>query len=109
MKGENSVRVGRTIAGEWERQESESERLAARKKGKIKKIVKVLSFVALLGVISVVAIIKVTVWTDNRKKEEIEKAGCKLVYQPPYSPDFESNRTFLGSSKEKNRCASAKF
>ena len=33
----NNVRVGRTIAGEWERQESESERLAARKKAKNKK------------------------------------------------------------------------
>ena len=39
----SNVKVGRTIAQKWEKQESESERLQNRKKAKGKKIVRVLS------------------------------------------------------------------
>ena len=31
-------------------------------------------------------------------REAIEKAGCRLVYQPPYSPDLNPIEQFLGSS-----------
>lgn len=66
----SGVRVGRTIAGEWERQESESERLAARKKAKNKKIIKILLLIATIGAVSVIAAIEITVWISNVKKEE---------------------------------------
>ncbi len=66
----NNVRVGRTIAGEWERQESESERLAARKKAKNKKIAKTLLLLASIVVIAGIVIMEVSVWINNIKKEE---------------------------------------
>lgn len=73
-KNDSSVRVGRTIAQEWEKQESESERLAARKKARSKKIIKVLSFVAVIGVIGGIAVTEISIWVKNREKAEAEKA-----------------------------------
>ena len=67
---DTNVRVGRTIAGEWERQESESERLAARKKAKTKKVVKIILLIASIGVIAGIVIMEVSVWISNVKKEE---------------------------------------
>ena len=74
-KNKDSLRVGRTIAGEWERQESESERLMARKKERNKKIVKVLLVVAVLGVIATIVVIEVTTWASNREKAEAARTA----------------------------------
>lgn len=71
-KIDSSVRVGRTIAGEWEKQESESERLATRKREKTKKIIKTLILIAILGSIGVIVAMEVSVWVSNRVKEESE-------------------------------------
>ena len=69
-RNNQGVRVGRTIAGEWERQESESERLAARKKTKTKKIAKTLVLVASVAVIVGIAAMEISVWISNRVEEE---------------------------------------
>ena len=74
---DGNLRVGRTIAGEWERQESESERLMARKKERNKKIVKVLLIVAVLGVIATIVVIEITTWAGNR--ERVEAARTAIV------------------------------
>ncbi len=76
-KNKGTMRVGRTIAQEWERQESESERLQARKREKAKKIVKVLSLVAVLGIIATVIVVEVSIWSENREKAE--KAATAIV------------------------------
>ena len=76
-KNKDTMRVGRTIAQEWEKQESESERLAARKREKAKKVVKVLSLFAVLGIIATVIVVEVSIWTDNREKAE--KAATVIV------------------------------
>lgn len=34
-------------------------------------------------------------------REAIEKAGCKLVYQPPYSPDLNPTEHFWALLKKK--------
>ena len=68
----DNVRVGRTITGEWERQESESERLLARKKARNKKILKILTLVVILGSIGVIVAMEVSVWVGRRVKEEEE-------------------------------------
>lgn len=70
MRPNDNVRVGRTIAGEWERQESESERLAARKKEHGKKIFKIVSLLVILVVVGVIAAMEASVWINNRAKEE---------------------------------------
>lgn len=69
-KSNHDMRVGRTIAQEWERQESESERLAARKKAKSKKVIKVLAFFAVLAIVAIVVVMEVSTWMTNRKKIE---------------------------------------
>lgn len=73
----NSVRVGRTIAGEWERQESESERLLTRKKVKHKKIFKILSLIVILAAVAGIIVIEVSVWISNRAREEAEAVVLK--------------------------------
>ncbi len=73
----NSVRVGRTIAGEWERQESESERLNTRKKVKQKKIFKIVSLIIILAAIAGIIVMEVSVWMSNRAKEEAEAVVLK--------------------------------
>ena len=67
------MKVGRTIAQEWEKQESESERLANRKKTKTKKVVKVLSVFACLAIITVLVIMSVAKWFEVEEKIEKEK------------------------------------
>ena len=69
-RNNGGMKVGRTIAVEWERQESESERLAARKKAKTKKVIKVLILVASLAVIIGIVAMEVSVWISNRAEEE---------------------------------------
>lgn len=69
-RSNHDMRVGRTIAQEWERQESESERLAARKKAKSKKVIKVLAFFAVLAIVAIVVVMEVSTWMTNRKKIE---------------------------------------
>ncbi len=69
-RNRGGVKVGRTIAVEWERQESESERLAARKKAKTKKVVKVVLLIASLAVIAGIIIMEVSVWISHRVEEE---------------------------------------
>ncbi len=73
----DSVRVGRTIAGEWERQESESERLLARKKQKQKKVFKVVSLVVILLAVFGIVTMEVSVWIANRAEEEKETVVLK--------------------------------
>lgn len=70
MVTNNSVRVGRTINGEFERQESESERLAARKKQKTKKIIRVVTLLVVVVGVAIVVAMEVSVWFSNRVKEE---------------------------------------
>lgn len=72
-KSNSDVRVGRTIAQEWERQESESERLAARKRAKNKKVFKVLALFAILAIVAIIIVMEVTSWMINRKKIETAK------------------------------------
>lgn len=72
-KNNHDVRVGRTIAQAWEKQESESERLAARKREKGKKIFKVLALFAILAIVAVIIVMEVTTWMVNRKKIEMAK------------------------------------
>lgn len=92
----NDVRVGRTIAGEWERQESESERLAARKKAKTKKILKVLTLVVVLAIIGVVITMEVMSWMVNRKKIE----AAKYVPQPTIEIIDESKQGITNKIRE---------
>lgn len=75
-RNSESVRVGRTITGEWEKQESESERLLARKREKAKKIIKILSLVAVLGIIATVIIVEFSIWAE--KREESERQAVKI-------------------------------
>lgn len=70
---DDNMRVGRTIAQEWERQESESERLAARKKQKTHKIIKLLSVTAILGIAIVLAGMEFGGWLERREKIEAAK------------------------------------
>lgn len=96
MRRDSDVRVGRTIAGEWERQESESERLAARKKAKNKKIIKVLALFIVLGVVAVVITMEITTWMVNRKKIET----ARYVPQPTVSIIDESGQGITNKIKE---------
>ena len=73
-KNNRDMRVGRTIAVEWERQESESERLAARKREKGKKIFRVFALILILAIIAIVIVMEVSSWMINRKKIETAKA-----------------------------------
>lgn len=75
------MKVGRTIAQEWEKQESESERLANRKKTKVKKIVKILSVFACLAIITVLAIMGVTKWFATNEKVAKEKIAIVPTVQ----------------------------
>lgn len=68
-RNKDSVRVGRTITQEWERQESESERLAARKRVKMRKIFRVLFFVAGLTIAGVIIAMEVSVFLADREKQ----------------------------------------
>lgn len=95
-KNRTGVKVGRTIAGEWERQESESERLAARKKVKTRKIVKILVFFAFLIGIGAVITVEVTTWMVNRKKIET----AKYVPQPTVDIIDESGQGITNKIKE---------
>ena len=95
-KNKYDMRVGRTIAQEWERQESESERLAARKKAKNRKVIKVLCFFAVLSIIVVVAIMEVTTWMQNREKYEV----AKYVPQPTVEIIDESKQGITNRIKE---------
>lgn len=96
MRKNSDVKVGRTIAGEWERQESESERLAARKKAKNKKIFKVLILFAVLGVITAVIVMEVSTWMVNRKKIET----AKYVPQPTVNIIDESGQGITNKIRE---------
>lgn len=97
MKRNNrDVRVGRTIAQEWERQESESERLAARKHDKRKKIFKVLALVVILAVFAVIVVMEVSAWMINRKKIE----AAKYVPQPTVEIVDESGQGITNKIKE---------
>lgn len=73
----DSVRVGRTIAGEWEKQESESERLLARKKQKQKKLFKMFSLAVILLAIAGIVVMEVSVWIVNRVEDEKETVVLK--------------------------------
>ena len=42
-------------------------------------------------------------------REAIEKAGCKLVYQPPYSPDLNPIEHFWALLKKKIGALRQKF
>ena len=95
-KNSENMRVGRTIAQEWERQESESERLAARKKAKNKKIIKVLSFFAVLIIVGGVIVMEITTWMQNREKYEISKN----VPQPTVEIIDESKQGITNRIKE---------
>ena len=70
---DSTMKVGRTIAQEWERQESESERLANRKKAKNKKIIKVLSVFAIIAIITIIVVMQINSAVINREKAEKEK------------------------------------
>lgn len=72
-KNRDTMRVGRTIAQEWEKQESESERLLNRKKEKTRKIIKVLSFLAVVGIVAVIVAMEVSTLIDKRERIEAEK------------------------------------
>ena len=96
MRRDSDVRVGRTIAGEWERQESESERLAARKKAKSKKIIKVLILLVVLGTVAAVITMEVTTWMVNRKKIET----ARYVPQPTVNIIDESGQGITNKIKE---------
>ncbi len=67
------MRVGHTIAQKWERQESESERLANRKKSRNKKIIKVMTVFVILAAIITLIVIGITSWVGEQKKSEQEK------------------------------------
>ena len=90
------MRVGRTIAGEWERQESESERLAARKHAKNKKVFKVLAFFVILAIVVAIIVMEVTTWMVNRKKIE----AAKYVPQPTVEIIDESGQGITNKIKE---------
>ena len=77
----SNVKVGRTIAQKWEKQESESERLQNRKKAKGKKIVRVLSVLVILIGIGVVVAMNVFNWAEKRKKIEQETPSIVPVAQ----------------------------
>lgn len=95
-KNNYDVRVGRTIAQEWERQESESERLAARKKAKSKKILKVLAFFAVLAIVAIVAVMEINTWMANRKKIET----ARYVPQPTVDIIDESGQGITNRIRE---------
>ncbi len=67
------MKVGRTIAQEWEKQESESERLAARKKQKTHKVIKLLSVLAIVAIVAVIAGMEFGSFLDRREKIEAAK------------------------------------
>ncbi|MBO7720250.1 hypothetical protein J6S35_01250 [Candidatus Saccharibacteria bacterium] len=96
MKKNSNYNVGRTIAQEWEKQESESERLATRKKVKAKKIIKVLSLVAVLTIIAVVTVMELSAWLG--RKEKIE--ASKYVPQPTVDIIDESGGGITNKIKE---------
>ncbi|MBR2864439.1 hypothetical protein IKE88_02755 [Candidatus Saccharibacteria bacterium] len=75
------MKVGRTIAQEWEKQESESERLANRKKSKTKKVIKVLSVFACLAIVTVLATMGITKWFTTNEKVEKEKTAIVPTVQ----------------------------
>ena len=95
-KNSRDMRVGRTIAQAWEKQESESERLAARKREKGKKIFKVLALFAILAIITIVIVMEVTTWMTNRKKIE----SAKYVPQPTVEIIDESGQGITNKIKE---------
>lgn len=95
-KNNHDVRVGRTIAQAWEKQESESERLAARKREKGKKIFKVLALFAILAIVAVIIVMEVTTWMVNRKKIEM----AKYVPQPTVEIIDESGQGITNKVKE---------
>lgn len=96
MRRNSDVKVGRTIAGEWERQESASERLAARKKAKGKKFVKVLLLFVVLGVVAAVITMEVTTWMVNRKKIET----ARYMPQPTVKIIDESGQGITNKIRE---------
>ena len=97
-KGEitDTVRVGRTISQEWERQESESERFAARKKQKQLKVVKLLLIIAVLGVIVAIVVFEISGWLDRREKVE----AARNTPQPTVSVIDEDNSGVTARMKE---------
>lgn len=72
-KNKESIKVGRTIATEWERQESESERLAARKKQKAHKVIRLLSALLIIGIIVIIIVMEVGAFIDRQEKVEAAK------------------------------------
>lgn len=74
----DSVRVGRTIAQEWEKQESESERLAARKKGKVRRASTVAIAAAVLALIALFTVISVSNFLKEPEEEVVVTSG----YEP---------------------------
>ena len=95
-KHNRDMRVGRTIAVEWERQESESERLAARKREKGKKIFRVFALILILAIIAIVIVMEVSSWMINRKKIE----AAKYVPQPTVAIIDESGQGITNRIKE---------
>lgn len=95
-KNNHDMRVGRTIAQAWEKQESESERLAARKREKGKKIFKVLALFVILAIVAVIIVMEVTTWMVNRKKIEM----AKYVPQPTVEIIDESGQGITNKVKE---------
>lgn len=95
-KNSYDVRVGRTITQEWEKQESESERLAARKKAKSKKIIKVLAFFSILAIVAIIAVMEINTWVMNRKKIET----AKYVPQPTVEIIDESGQGITNRIRE---------
>lgn len=87
--------VGRTIAQEWERQESESERLAARKKNKTRKWVTVSTYLLGLVIVSFLIGMMVSEWVSPTEiAVETEKA------QPTVSIIDESGAGVTNRMKE---------
>lgn len=95
-KDTGSMKVGRTIAQEWERQESESERLATRKKQKTRKILRLFSVLAVIGILAVVAGMEFNGWLDRREKIE----AAKNTPQPTVEIIDESGSGITSRMKE---------
>lgn len=95
-KNKESLKVGRTIATEWERQESESERLAARKKQKTRKIFRLLFSVLITAIIVIIIVMEVIAFIDRREKVE----AAKNVPQPTIDVIDENGLGVTSKMKE---------
>lgn len=78
---QGTVKVGRTIAQEWEKQESESERLAARKKNKNKRIITVLTVIVLGAGVGLIGAMQIAELLRERTDASTDTPQT-IVYQP---------------------------